>query len=75
MFDYVSLLTKIRTVLEDYSSEICLKGGCLLVRRCYFHNDPRNIISIGGEVLGCRGFHSRFRASQAGLCFNMGNWV
>ncbi|KAI3827472.1 hypothetical protein L1987_01548 [Smallanthus sonchifolius] len=45
--------------------------GCLLVRQCYFHNDPRNIISIGGEVLGCRDFHSRFRASQAGLCLNM----
>ncbi|KAL8193873.1 hypothetical protein R6Q57_026115 [Mikania cordata] len=43
------------------------KQGCLLVRQCYFHNDPRNFIGIGGGVLGCRGFHSSFRATQSGL--------
>ncbi|GKA34016.1 putative PAZ domain-containing protein [Tanacetum coccineum] len=30
------------------------KSGCLLVRQCFFHNDPRNSIGNGGGVVGCR---------------------
>ena len=53
-----------------YFVHIC--RGCPLVRQCFFHNDPRNSIGIGGGVVGCRGFHSSFRATQAGLSLNMG---
>nr|GEW60111.1 protein argonaute 4A-like [Tanacetum cinerariifolium] len=40
-------------------------------RQCFFHNDARNFISIGGGVVGCRGFHSSFTATQSGLSLNM----
>ncbi|KAI3794615.1 hypothetical protein L1987_37247 [Smallanthus sonchifolius] len=58
-------------VLDVLLRQHAAKQGCLLVRQCYFHNDPKNFISIGGGVLGCRGFHSSFRATQAGLSLNM----
>ncbi|KAK1433730.1 hypothetical protein QVD17_10645 [Tagetes erecta] len=58
-------------VLDILLRQHAAKQGCLLVRQCFFHNDPRNFISIGGGVLGCRGFHSSFRATQAGLSLNM----
>ncbi|CAI9296607.1 unnamed protein product [Lactuca saligna] len=45
--------------------------GCLPVRQCYFQNDSRNFISIGGGVVGCKGFHSSFRATRYGLSLNM----
>ncbi|PKI43180.1 hypothetical protein CRG98_036438 [Punica granatum] len=47
------------------------KRGCLLVRQSFFHNNPRNFIDIGGGFLGCRGFHSSFRATQGGLSLNI----
>ncbi|KAK6143266.1 hypothetical protein DH2020_023614 [Rehmannia glutinosa] len=40
------------------------KTGCLLVRQSFFHNEPRNFVDLGGGVVGCRGFHSSFRATQ-----------
>jgi len=46
--------------------------GCLLVRQSFFHDEPRRFEDIGGGVLACRGFHSSFRATQAGLSLNMG---
>ncbi|KAD7478368.1 hypothetical protein E3N88_01504 [Mikania micrantha] len=58
-------------VLDVLLRQHAAKQGCLLVRQCFFHNDSRNSISIGGGVLGCRGFHSSFRATQAGLSLNM----
>ncbi|KAK9062304.1 hypothetical protein SSX86_019490 [Deinandra increscens subsp. villosa] len=58
-------------VLDVLLRQHAAKQGCLLVRQCYFHNDPKNFISIGGGVLGCRGFHSSFRATQSGLSLNM----
>ncbi|XP_076884626.1 protein argonaute 4A-like [Bidens hawaiensis] len=58
-------------VLDVLLRQHAAKQGCLLVRQCFFHNDPKNFISIGGGVLGCRGFHSSFRATQAGLSLNM----
>ncbi|KAL7614483.1 hypothetical protein Lser_V15G06694 [Lactuca serriola] len=47
------------------------KQGCLLVRQCYFKNDPRNFIDIGGGVMGCKGFHSSFHATQSGFSLNI----
>ncbi|KAJ4839043.1 Protein argonaute 4B [Turnera subulata] len=47
------------------------KQGCLLVRQSFFHNNPRNFADLGGGVLGCRGFHSSFRAAQGGLSLNI----
>ncbi|GKB83744.1 argonaute 4A-like protein [Tanacetum coccineum] len=58
-------------VLDVLLRQHAAKQGCLLVRQCFFHNDPKNSISIGGGVVGCRGFHSSFRATQAGLSLNM----
>ncbi|PWA66503.1 PAZ domain-containing protein [Artemisia annua] len=58
-------------VLDVLLRQHAAKQGCLLVRQCFFHNDPKNAISIGGGVVGCRGFHSSFRATQAGLSLNM----
>lgn len=46
--------------------------GCLLVRQSFFHNNPRNFVDLGGGVMGCRGFHSSFRAAQDGLSLNIG---
>ncbi|GJW40400.1 reactive intermediate deaminase A, chloroplastic [Tanacetum coccineum] len=62
-----------RSAIEDPAllRQHAAKQGCLLVRQCFFHNDPRNSIGIGGGVVGCRGFHSSFRATQAGLSLNM----
>ncbi|CAI9271842.1 unnamed protein product [Lactuca saligna] len=58
-------------VLDVLLRQHAAKQGCLLVRQCYFQNDSRNFISIGGGVVGCRGFHSSFRATQSGLSLNM----
>ncbi|KAJ0854098.1 putative post-transcriptional gene silencing PAZ-Argonaute family protein [Helianthus annuus] len=58
-------------VLDIMLRQHAAKQGCLLVKQSFFHNDPRNSISIGGGVVGCRGFHSSFRATQAGLSLNM----
>jgi hypothetical protein len=60
-------------------SYICLSNtygtncrGCLLVRQSFFHNDPTNCEPVGGNILGCRGFHSSFRTTQGGMSLNMG---
>ncbi|KAL4578096.1 hypothetical protein LXL04_014212 [Taraxacum kok-saghyz] len=58
-------------VLDVLLRQHAAKQGCLLVRQCYFQNDSKNFISIGGGVVGCRGFHSSFRATQSGLSLNM----
>jgi hypothetical protein len=46
--------------------------GCLLVRQSFFHNNPNNFVDLSGGVVGCRGFHSSFRATQSGLSLNIG---
>ncbi|KAL9247932.1 hypothetical protein vseg_021308 [Gypsophila vaccaria] len=58
-------------VLDTILRQNAAKKGCLLVRQCFFYNEPRNFVGIGGGVLGCRGFHSSFRATQGGLSLNM----
>ncbi|KAH9607290.1 hypothetical protein KSS87_022502 [Heliosperma pusillum] len=58
-------------VLDIILRQNAARKGCLLVRQCFFYNQPRNFVSIGGGVLGCRGFHSSFRATQGGLSLNM----
>uniref|UniRef100_A0A453EQP6 PAZ domain-containing protein n=2 Tax=Aegilops tauschii subsp. strangulata TaxID=200361 RepID=A0A453EQP6_AEGTS len=54
-------------ILRQHSS----KQGCLLVRQSFFHNNPSNFVDLGGGVMGCRGFHSSFRATQSGLSLNI----
>ncbi|KAK9265533.1 hypothetical protein L1049_001716 [Liquidambar formosana] len=58
-------------VLDIILRQHSAKQGCLLVRQSFFHNDSRNFTDLGGGVLGCRGFHSSFRATQAGLSLNI----
>ncbi|KAI7730513.1 hypothetical protein M8C21_017960, partial [Ambrosia artemisiifolia] len=58
-------------VLDVMLRQHAAKQGCLLVKQSFFQNDPRNSISIGGGAVGCRGFHSSFRATQSGLSLNM----
>ncbi|GAV84720.1 PAZ domain-containing protein/Piwi domain-containing protein/DUF1785 domain-containing protein [Cephalotus follicularis] len=58
-------------VLDIILRQHAAKQGCLLVRQSFFHNDPKNFADVGGGVLGCRGFHSSFRTSQAGLSLNI----
>ncbi|PPD67966.1 hypothetical protein GOBAR_DD35158 [Gossypium barbadense] len=58
-------------VLDIVLRQHAAKQGCLLVRQSFFQNNPDNFTDIGGGVLGCRGFHSSFRASQGGLSLNI----
>ncbi|CAI9781689.1 unnamed protein product [Fraxinus pennsylvanica] len=58
-------------VLDIILRQNAAKQGCLLVRQSFFHNHPRNFVEIGGGVVGCRGFHSSFRATQGGLSLNV----
>lgn len=58
-------------VLDIILRQHAAKQGCLLVRQSFFHNDPKNFADVGGGVLGCRGFHSSFRATQSGLSLNI----
>ncbi|KAF8403535.1 hypothetical protein HHK36_011639 [Tetracentron sinense] len=58
-------------VLDIILRQHAAKKGCLLVRQSFFNNDPRNFTDLGGGVLGCRGFHSSFRATQGGLSLNI----
>ncbi|OVA13774.1 Argonaute/Dicer protein [Macleaya cordata] len=58
-------------VLDIVLRQHAAKQGCLLVRQSFFHNEPRNFTDLGGGVLGCRGFHSSFRATQGGLSLNI----
>ncbi|KAA8514775.1 hypothetical protein F0562_017954 [Nyssa sinensis] len=58
-------------VLDIILRQHAAKQGCLLVRQSFFHNEPRNFTDLGGGVLGCRGFHSSFRATQGGLSLNI----
>nr|GMD16245.1 protein argonaute 4 [Ipomoea batatas] len=58
-------------VLDIILRQHAAKQGCLLVRQSFFHNDPKNFASVGGGVLGCRGFHSSFRTTQGGLSLNI----
>ncbi|XP_059653733.1 protein argonaute 4A-like isoform X2 [Cornus florida] len=58
-------------VLDIILRQHAAKLGCLLVRQSFFHNEPRNFTDLGGGVLGCRGFHSSFRATQGGLSLNI----
>ncbi|KAK4483579.1 hypothetical protein RD792_010778, partial [Penstemon davidsonii] len=58
-------------VLDIVLRQIAAKKGCLLVRQSFFHDDFRQFVDIGGGVVGCRGFHSSFRATQGGLSLNM----
>ncbi|KAJ8440702.1 hypothetical protein Cgig2_005433 [Carnegiea gigantea] len=58
-------------VLDIVLRQHAARQGCLLVRQSFFHDEPRRFEDIGGGVLACRGFHSSFRATQAGLSLNM----
>ncbi|KAJ4842691.1 Protein argonaute 4B [Turnera subulata] len=58
-------------VLDIILRQNAAKQGCLIVRQAFFHNDRGNCADVGGGVLGCRGFHSSFRATQEGLSLNM----
>ncbi|XP_061364756.1 protein argonaute 4A-like [Gastrolobium bilobum] len=58
-------------VLDIILRQHAAKRGCLLVRQSFFHDNPRNYSDLGGGVLGCRGFHSSFRATQGGLSLNI----
>ncbi|TKY49812.1 argonaute 4A [Spatholobus suberectus] len=58
-------------VLDIILRQHAANQGCLLVRQSFFHDNPRNYTEIGGGVLGCRGFHSSFRATQGGLTLNI----
>ncbi|XP_073040534.1 protein argonaute 4-like [Primulina eburnea] len=58
-------------VLDIILRQHAAKQGCLLVRQSFFHNDTNNFTDVGGGVLGCRGFHSSFRATQSGLSLNI----
>ncbi|XP_048495997.1 protein argonaute 4 [Beta vulgaris subsp. vulgaris] len=58
-------------VLDIVLRQHAAKQGCLLVRQSFFHDDDRNFTELGGGILGCRGFHSSFRATQNGLSLNM----
>ncbi|KAI3448748.1 hypothetical protein Pfo_005413 [Paulownia fortunei] len=58
-------------VLDIMLRQHAAQKGCLLVRQSFFHNEPRNFVDLGGGVVGCRGFHSSFRATQGGLSLNM----
>ncbi|CAK7325110.1 unnamed protein product [Dovyalis caffra] len=58
-------------VLDIILRQNAARQGCLLVRQSFFHNNPRNFVELGGGVMGCRGFHSSFRAAQDGLYLNI----
>ncbi|KAF5769519.1 putative post-transcriptional gene silencing PAZ-Argonaute family [Helianthus annuus] len=58
-------------VLDVMLRQHAANQGCLIVRQSFFHNDPRNSMSIGGGVVGLQGFYSGFRSTQAGLSLNM----
>ncbi|KAJ8766806.1 hypothetical protein K2173_008360 [Erythroxylum novogranatense] len=58
-------------VLDIILRQNASKQGCLLVRQSFFHNDQNNFVPLGGGVMGCRGFHSSFRATQGGLSLNI----
>ncbi|CAN4111345.1 unnamed protein product [Withania somnifera] len=58
-------------VLDIVLRQHAAKRGCLIVSQSFFHNEPRNFVSLGGGILGCRGFHSSFRVTQGGLSLNM----
>jgi hypothetical protein len=58
---------------NSWLTRVC--RGCLLVRQSFFHNNPSNFVDLGGGVMGCRGFHSSFRATQSGLSLNIGMLV
>ncbi|KAM2156159.1 hypothetical protein ACFX1R_041888 [Malus domestica] len=57
-------------VLDIILRQHAVKQGCLLVRQSFFRNNPRNP-DLGEGLSGCSGFHSSFRATQAGLSLNM----
>ncbi|XP_022728690.1 protein argonaute 4-like [Durio zibethinus] len=58
-------------VLDIILRQHAAKRGCLPVRQSFFQDDENNYTNIGGGVLGCRGFHSSFRATQGGLSLNI----
>ncbi|XP_022728605.1 protein argonaute 4-like [Durio zibethinus] len=58
-------------VLDIILRQHAAKRGCLLVRQSFFQDDENNYTNIGRGVLGCRGFHSSFRATQGGLSLNI----
>uniref|UniRef100_A0A803LTC3 Argonaute 4 n=1 Tax=Chenopodium quinoa TaxID=63459 RepID=A0A803LTC3_CHEQI len=64
--DFLDAVRVLEIVLRQHAAN----QGCLLVRQSFFHDD-RNSDVLGGGVLGCRGYHSSFRATQSGLSLNM----
>uniref|UniRef100_A0A803LZQ5 Argonaute 4 n=1 Tax=Chenopodium quinoa TaxID=63459 RepID=A0A803LZQ5_CHEQI len=64
--DFLDAVRVLDIVLRQHAAN----QGCLLVRQSFFRDD-RNSDVLGGGVLGCRGHHSSFRATQSGLSLNM----
>uniref|UniRef100_A0A1J3FU44 Protein argonaute 4 n=1 Tax=Noccaea caerulescens TaxID=107243 RepID=A0A1J3FU44_NOCCA len=58
-------------VLDIILRQHAARQGCLLVRQSFFHNDISNQEPVGGNIMGCRGYHSSFRTTQGGMSLNM----
>ncbi|CAL4902553.1 unnamed protein product [Urochloa decumbens] len=58
-------------VLDIILRQHSAKQGLLVVRQSFFHNNPSNLVDLGGGVMGCRGFHSSFSGTQSGLSLNI----
>ncbi|XP_042377619.1 protein argonaute 16-like isoform X1 [Zingiber officinale] len=47
------------------------KRGCLLIKQSFFDGNHANFVDLGGGVTGCRGIHTSFRTTGAGLSLNI----
>uniref|UniRef100_A0A803LTC2 Argonaute 4 n=1 Tax=Chenopodium quinoa TaxID=63459 RepID=A0A803LTC2_CHEQI len=65
--DFLDAVRVLDIVLRQHAAN----KGCLLVRQSFFHDNKRNFDVLGRGILGCRGYHSSFRATQSGLSLNM----
>ncbi|KQK03877.2 hypothetical protein BRADI_2g10360v3, partial [Brachypodium distachyon] len=57
-------------VLDVIPRQHSARQGCLLVRQSFFRGDFGSV-QLGGDIVGCRGFHSSFRPTQSGLSLNI----
>ncbi|KAJ3684604.1 hypothetical protein LUZ61_013768 [Rhynchospora tenuis] len=58
-------------VLDIIMRQHSAAQGFLLAHRSFFHNNPSNLIDLGGGVMGCHGFHCSFCTTQSGLSLNI----
>lgn len=47
-------------------------SGCVLIKQSFFYGNQANFVDLGGGVTGCRGIHTSFRTTGAGLSLNIG---